>query len=180
MDLLKDAPKALFSKYLLPSVSATMVTSIYILADSIMIGKGIGELAIAALNLVLPLFNIMFGTGALFGVGGAVLFSVAMGNGDTARAKRYFTIATLLNACFVLCYLLFGNLFLNSILTILGATDLTWNYAYDYARLLVIGTPVFAFSMFLQSFVRNDKNPKLAMIAVISGGVLNTLSLIHI
>lgn len=111
----------------------------------------------------------------MFGVGGAVLFSVAMGNGDTARAKRYFTIATLLNACFVLCYLLFGNLFLNSILTILGATDLTWNYAYDYARLLVIGTPVFAFSMFLQSFVRNDKNPKLAMIAVISGGVLNTI-----
>lgn len=63
MDLLKDAPKALFSKYLLPSVSATMVTSIYILADSIMIGKGIGELAIAALNLVLPLFNIMFDVG---------------------------------------------------------------------------------------------------------------------
>ncbi|MBQ2994719.1 MAG: MATE family efflux transporter, partial [Peptococcaceae bacterium] len=85
MDLLKDAPKQLFSKYLVPSVSATMVTSIYILADSIMIGKGIGELAIAALNIVLPLFNIMFGTGALFGVGGAVLFSVAMGNGDTDR-----------------------------------------------------------------------------------------------
>lgn len=175
MDLLKDSPKALFSKYLVPSVSATMVTSIYILADSIMVGKGIGELAIAALNLVLPLFNIMFGTGALFGVGGAVLFSVAMGNGDIARAKRYFTIATLLNTCFVCFYLLFGNLFLNSILTFLGATDLTWNYAYDYAKLLVLGTPFFAFSMFLQSFVRNDKNPKLAMIAVISGGVLNTV-----
>ncbi|MBQ2994471.1 MAG: MATE family efflux transporter, partial [Peptococcaceae bacterium] len=72
VDLLKDSPKQLFSKYLVPSVSATMVTSIYILADSIMIGKGIGELAIAALNIVLPLFNIMFGTGALFGVGGAV------------------------------------------------------------------------------------------------------------
>ena len=88
MDLLKDSPQKLFFKYLVPSVSATMVTSIYILADSIMIGKGIGELAIAALNIILPLFNIMFGTGALFGVGGAVLFSVAMGNGDPDRAKR--------------------------------------------------------------------------------------------
>ncbi|MBQ2777313.1 MAG: MATE family efflux transporter, partial [Peptococcaceae bacterium] len=175
MDLLKDSPKQLFSKYLVPSVSATMVTSIYILADSIMIGKGIGELAIAALNIVLPLFNIMFGTGALFGVGGAVLFSVAMGNGDTERAKRYFTIAALLNTAFVLFYLVAGNLFLEPILTFLGATDLTWAYAYDYAKWLMLGTPVFAFSVFLQSFVRNDKNPKLAMVAVITGGVLNTI-----
>lgn len=175
MDLLKDAPQKLFYKYLIPSVSATMVTSIYILADSIMIGKGIGELAIAALNIVLPLFNIMFGTGALFGVGGAVLFSVAMGNGDTERAKRYFTIAALLNAGFVLCYLICGNLFLEPILRLLGATALTWEYAYDYARWLMLGTPVFAFSVFLQSFVRNDKNPKLAMAAVITGGVLNTI-----
>ena len=175
MDLLKDSPKQLFSKYLVPSVSATMVTSIYILADSIMIGKGIGELAIAALNIVLPLFNIMFGTGALFGVGGAVLFSVAMGNGDTDRAKRYFTIAALLNTAFVLFYLVAGNIFLEPILTFLGATDLTWAYAYDYAKWLMLGTPVFAFSVFLQSFVRNDKNPKLAMVAVITGGVLNTI-----
>jgi len=175
VDLLKDSPKQLFSKYLVPSVSATMVTSIYILSDSIMIGKGIGELAIAALNIVLPLFNIMFGTGALFGVGGAVLFSVAMGNGDTERAKRYFTIATLLNTAFVLFYLVAGNLFLEPILTFLGATDLTWAYAYDYAKWLMLGTPVFAFSVFLQSFVRNDKNPKLAMVAVITGGVLNTI-----
>ena len=175
MDLLKDSPKQLFSKYLVPSVSATMVTSIYILADSIMIGKGIGELAIAALNIVLPLFNIMFGTGALFGVGGAVLFSVAMGNGDADRAKRYFTTATLLNLLFVLIYLIAGNLLLEPILVFLGATDLTWEYAYDYAKWLMLGTPVFAFSVFLQSFVRNDKNPKLAMVAVISGGVLNTI-----
>ncbi len=175
MDLLKDSPRKLFFKYLVPSVSATMVTSIYILADSIMVGKGIGELAIAALNLVLPLFNIMFGTGALFGIGGAVLFSVAMGNNDKERAQRYFTIAVLLNASFAAIYFLVGNLFLDEILSFLGATALTWDYAYDYAKWLVLGTPVFAFSMLLQSFVRNDKNPKLAMAAVITGGVLNTV-----
>ena len=64
-------------------------SSIYVLADSIMIGKGLGEIPIAALNLVLPIFNVLFGTGALFGVGGAVLFSVSMGNKDQARARRY-------------------------------------------------------------------------------------------
>ena len=42
VDLLKDPPQKLFFQYLIPSVSATMVTSIYVLADSIMIGKGLG------------------------------------------------------------------------------------------------------------------------------------------
>ncbi len=175
MDLLKDSPRKLFFKYLIPSVSATMVTSIYLLADSIMVGKGIGELAIAALNLVLPLFNVLFGTGALFGVGGGVLFSVAMGNNDHARAKRYFTLAFLLNAGFAVIYFIIVNTFLMQILDLFGATDLTRQYAYDYIKWIALGAPVFCFSFFLQSFVRNDKNPRLAMIAVITGGVSNII-----
>ena len=47
----------LFFRYLLPSISATMVTSIYVLADTIVIGQGIGPDAMAALNIVLPIFN---------------------------------------------------------------------------------------------------------------------------
>ncbi len=175
MDLLKDPPRKLFFKYLVPSVSATMVTSIYLLADSIMVGKGIGELAIAALNLVLPLFNLLFGTGALFGVGGGVLFSVAMGNHDHDRAKRYFTLALLLNAGFAIFYFIIVNTFLMQILDFFGATDLTRDYAYDYIRWIALGAPIFCFSFFLQSFVRNDKNPQLAMIAVITGGVSNII-----
>ncbi len=60
MDLLHDEPKKLFFKYLLPSISATLVTSIYVLADTIMIGKGISASALAALNLILPVFKLFF------------------------------------------------------------------------------------------------------------------------
>ena len=48
----------IFFRYLFPSICGTMVTSIYVLADTIIIGKGIGADAMAALNIVLPLFNI--------------------------------------------------------------------------------------------------------------------------
>ena len=148
LDLLHDDPRKLFFKYLIPSISATMVTSIYLLADSIMIGKGLGEIAIAALNLVLPLFNILFGTGALFGVGGGVLFSVAMGNHDPERAKRYFTLAVLLNGSFMLLYLLCGIFLLEPILYLLGASETTMPDAYAYARCIVLGVPCFTFSTF--------------------------------
>lgn len=148
VNLLQDSPRKLFFQYLIPSVSATMVTSIYLLADSIMIGKGLGEIAIAALNLVLPLFNILFGTGALFGVGGGVLFSVAMGNRDPKRARRYFTLAVVLNAAFMLVYLICGFLLLEPILCILGATDITMPDALAYAKVISFGVPFFFLFLF--------------------------------
>lgn len=67
VNLLEDPVRGLFLKYLMPSISATLVTSIYILADTLMIGRGVGPIGIAALNLLLPLFSLFFGTGMLFG-----------------------------------------------------------------------------------------------------------------
>ncbi|WP_268875359.1 MATE family efflux transporter, partial [Intestinibacillus massiliensis] len=93
MDLLRERPAKLFGRYLLPSVSATLVTSIYIIADTIMIGRGVGADALVALNLVLPLFSLLFAFGMLFGVGGGVLYSVAQGAGDGARARSAFSTA---------------------------------------------------------------------------------------
>lgn len=93
--LTTESVSKLFFRYLFPSIAGTMVTSIYILADTIIIGKGIGIHAMAALNIVLPLFNIFFGNGLLFGVGGSVLMSIARGRGDFKAGERYFTVATL-------------------------------------------------------------------------------------
>ena len=90
-NLLEEPVKKLFLRYLMPSISATLVTSIYILADTLMIGRGVGAIGIAALNLLLPLYSLFFGTGMLFGVGGGVLLSISkeramsMGPGSILR-----------------------------------------------------------------------------------------------
>lgn len=52
LNLLEEPVPKLFIKYLMPSISATLVTSIYILADTLMIGRGVGAVGIAALNLL--------------------------------------------------------------------------------------------------------------------------------
>lgn len=173
IDLTKGSPKQLFFRYLFPSISATLVTSIYILADSVMIGKGVGANGIAALNIILPIFTLFFGTGLLFGVGGAVLMSVAQGSHDYELGKKYFTTSICSVAVVSVILLLLLEFSLNSVLKFLGATEATYEYAKEYARILIGGAPVFMFSSMLQTFVRNDKNPNLAMIAVITGGVTN-------
>ena len=172
-NLLTESVSKIFFRYLIPAILANMVTSIYILADTIIIGKGIGTLAMAALNIILPLFNIFFGVGLLFGVGGSVLMSIARGRGDEQLGKCYFTLSVILNAitCLILTVLLW--IFMEPVVRFLGATNATLPYIRDYAPYVILGLSAFAFSSLLQTFVRNDGAPKLAMIAVISGGVLN-------
>ena len=171
--LTTESVSKLFFRYLIPAILGTMVTSIYILADTIIIGKGIGIDAMAALNIVLPLFNIFFGNGLLFGVGGSVLMAIARGRGDAKTGECYFTVALILNIITCIFYTIFLWIFMEPIAKFLGATEVTMPYVMNYAPYVIAELSVFAFSTFLQTFVRNDGAPKLAMTAVVTGGISN-------
>lgn len=173
--LVNEPVSKLFFRYLVPAIMANMVTSIYILADTIIIGKGIGIDAIAGLNIILPLFNVFFGFGLLFGVGGSVLMSIARGKGDYTAGNRYFTTAAILNAVTCIITTIILLIFMKPVVIFLGATDVTMPYIMDYAPYVIGGLSAFAFSSFLQAFVRNDGAPKLAMIGVVAGGIFNVI-----
>ena len=175
MNLLETPVNKAFRHYLVPAISATLVTSIYILADTMMIGRGVGALGMAALNILLPLFSLFFATGLLFGVGGGVLMSISIGKGEERQAKEYFTAALIGVTCFAVFYLIVCNVCFDPLTAFLGRNESMDAYVRGYGKILVSGAPIFAFSSFLQAFVRNDKAPKLAMTAVISGGVTNVV-----
>ncbi|MFA9379219.1 MAG: MATE family efflux transporter [Lachnotalea sp.] len=175
LDLLNDNIKKIFLKYLFPSVGATMVTSIYILADTIMIGKGIGSNAVAGLNIILPLFSLIFGFGYLFGSGGAILMSVSLGRGDSKKASQYFSTALFLITIVSVVITFLLKIYFEPLVQLLGVTDSTYNYVIEYGHILIFGVPFFIFSPFLQIFVRNDKAVKKAMFGVATGGILNII-----
>ena len=174
-DFLNKPVKQVFMRYLVPSVFATMVTSIYVLADTIIVGKGIGTIAVAALNIVLPLYNIFFGLGLIFGVGGSVLMSILRGEGDEKGSNAYFS-TSLVAMCVVLALsMAFFTAFMEKIALVFGGTPETMPYIMDYMPYIVWGMGLFFFSSYLQTFIRNDGAPRLAMYAVVSGGVANII-----
>ncbi len=174
-DFINKPVRQIFMKYLVPSVFATMVTSIYVLADTIIVGKGIGTIAVAALNIVLPLYNIFFGLGLLFGVGGSVLMSICRGEGDKKTSDAYFTASLLIMIAFLAVCMLVFTVFMEKFALVLGGTPETMPYIMDYMPYIVWGMGMFFFSSYLQTFVRNDGAPKLAMNAVVAGGVANII-----
>ncbi|MDK2966870.1 MATE family efflux transporter [Lacrimispora sp.] len=175
VNLLEDPVNKLFARYLLPSISATMVTSIYILADTLMIGRGVGAIGIAALNILLPLFSLFFATGMLFGAGGGILLSVSKGKMNDLAANQYYTSAFLMTVVMSAVYTVLGQVFFTPVTRFLGSNETMAPYVEEYGRILISGAPAFLFSSFYQVFVRNDKAPKIAMTAVVSGGVFNII-----
>lgn len=175
INMLESPVRQVFFSYLVPSISATLVTSIYILADTMMIGRGVGGSGIAAMNILLPLYNTYFGVGMMCGVGGSVLFGFSRGRGDEKRARSYFTAALCVVLALSAVFLILGRIFFNPLITFMGNTPLLNEYTVPYGTVLTTAAPMFALSSFLQAFVRNDGAPKLAMAGVISGGVTNVI-----
>lgn len=174
-EFIQKPVKELFFHYLIPAICGTMVTSIYVLADTIIIGKRLGATALAALNIALPIYNIFFGFGLLFGVGGSVLMSIARGKGRHEEGNSFFSLSLLMNlATWLICMVIFV-LFMEDIAIMLGGTSETMPYIMEYIPYLIWGMGVFFFSSFLQTFIRNDGAPKLSMNGVIAGGVTNII-----
>ncbi|MBQ5661400.1 MAG: MATE family efflux transporter [Lachnospiraceae bacterium] len=175
IDLLHDPVRKVFINYLIPSVSATMVTSIYILADTMMIGRGVGANGLAALNILLPMYSTFYGFGMMCGIGGSVLFGFSRGKGEEKEARGYFTTALILAAILAVLSVVLCNVFFEPLLDFLGCTPAMREYAVPYGRILMLASPLYIFSCFLQAFVRNDGAPRLAMIGVVAGGITNVV-----
>ena len=175
MDLLKDSVKKLYFRYLFPSMGSAVVASVYLMTDAVVIGKGINDNALAALNMTTPIISFMLSIGILFGIGGSVLFSVHKGTGDDEKANKCFTTELLgvLSAVIIIC--LICNIFSKEILALMGAKGELFDLAYDYVRFYYYLSIPSVLVNFCSAFVRSDKDPNRAMIAVTAGGIVNVV-----
>lgn len=173
MNLLKDNLPKLYLRFLIPSLGSVMVMSIYTLTDAIVIGKGVGADALAALSITTPLLCILMAMGILFGVGGSVQMSVHRGTGNYEKANRFFTLSFIALAVVSLvlwCVYGFG---MPLLLRLMGANDTLYPYAMDYMKFINMFLPVAVFSNYIAIFVRADSDPNRAMFGVILGGIVN-------
>ena len=172
-DLTQGSVKRHFFSYLIPSILATLVTSVYTLADTIMIGQYEGDNGLLALNIFLPVYSIYMAIGTLFGVGGGVRYSFYIGRKDYRQAKSCFTNALFLFGITLVLFVAALNIWFEPIMRLFGADDGSLPLVTKYGKYVAWLGAFVAIALFLETFLRNDNNPKLAMAAVVSGGLFN-------
>lgn len=173
MDFLKDNLRKLYFRFLIPSLGSAMIMSIYTLTDAVVIGKGVGADALAALSITTPLLCILMSSGILFGVGGSVQMNVSSGTGNNEKANRFFTLSFFTLALITLILWLVYGLGMSPILRVMGANDTLYPYAMDYMKYINMLLPVAVFSNYIAIFVRADGDPNRAMAGVLLGGAVN-------
>lgn len=162
-----------FLKYTTLSMLSMIGMSCYVLADTLFIANGVGPLGLAALNIVLPIFNIVFGLGLLLGVGAATRFSILKSQNRDQEANQYYSQAISLGVLISIPFIVAGMLFPEIVVSLLGANQEVLDIAVDYLKTFIIFTPFFILNQIVVTFVRNDHNPKLASIAMLMGTLFN-------
>lgn len=167
--------KTQFFKYVSLSMLSMLGLSCYILADTLFVANGVGIHGLAALNLDLPIYNVIFGIGLLLGVGAATRFTILKAQQETQKASVYFTYAIQVALLISIPIMIIGLCFPKQVVSILGANAEIQEYAIVYLRGFIGFTPFFILQQIIVSFLRNDNNPHLASIAMLTGTIFNII-----
>lgn len=162
-----------FAVYGACGVLGMAAVSCYILADTFFVSLGLGKSGLAALNLAIPVYNFVHGTGLMLGMGGATKFSVYKSRGEHDKANRVFTNTLYLAAAFSALFMLTGAFLSGPLARALGADDEVFAMTDIYGKVLLLFSPAFVFNDVLLCFTRNDGRPRLATCATVVGSLSN-------
>ena len=165
----------LLRSFAVPSITATLVSSLYNIVDQVFIGQGVGYLGNAATNVSYPLSTICLAISLLIGIGSASRFSICLGRGDTDQAAKIAGNGVTLMVLAGILYLVLGEVLLPPMLRIFGATTEVMPYAQSYASIILIGMPFLILTNGISNLIRADGSPKYSMICMVAGAVVNTI-----
>lgn len=165
----------LLKGFAIPSITATLVSSLYNIVDQIFIGQGVGYLGNAATNVSYPLSTICLAISLLIGIGSAARFSLFLGKEEPDRAAHLVGNGILLMAGAGILYLIIGEAFLNPLLRVFGATDEVLPFAQQYAGIVLLGMPFLILTNGISNLIRADGSPNYSMVCMLAGAIVNTI-----
>lgn len=148
-----------------------MGQSVYILADTFFISVSSGANGLAVLNLILPVFGIMFAIGSMIGIGSATRYGIRRAKGE--EADHYFTQSISWAVLFSIPFMLIGIFFPDKFLALLGADAELIALGKTYLRIVLVFAPFFMCNYSVTAFARNDYATSTVMAGSLAGSVFN-------
>ncbi len=165
----------LLIKQAVPASIGILVMSLNILVDSIFVGNWIGSIAIAAINVVLPVSFFIGALGMAIGIGGSSIVSRALGAGNKEKALKTFGNQTTLTLLITIFMAIVGLVYVDSLIPAFGGKGAIFEPAKVYYVIVLYGVPFLALCMMGNTVIRAEGKPKFAMIAMIIPSISNLL-----
>ena len=170
-----DSINRLLLKMSIPATIGMIVNALYNLVDTIFVGRGVGAMGIAGLTIALPVQMIIGAVGITLGSGAASVISRRLGEKRQDDAAR--TAVTAFTLSFLFSFFIFaaGEIFIDPMLRIFGATESILPHARSYMRIILIGAYFLSSSMVGNNITRAEGQPKIAMLTMIIGAGMNII-----
>lgn len=159
-------------RFTLPSIITLIFTSIYGVVDGFFVSNFVGKTPFAAVNFIIPFLMILGAIGFMFGTGGSALIGKTMGEGDTEKANRIFSLLIVVSLVLGILISILGSIWIRPIAAFLGAGPLLED-CVTYGRIILLANPAYILQFEFQSFFATAEKPKLGLAITIAAGCTN-------
>lgn len=175
ISIMKDAPIAsALMKLGIPTMVGMLISALYNAIDAYFVG-GLGLSQMGAVSVVFPIVQIIIGLGMMFGAGASSYISRSLGKGDNETANKTASTA-LFSSILVGAVIIIGiMLFLDPVLTSLGATATILPYARAYAKIYVTGSIINVFTVTMNNLLTAQGATRFTMISMLTGSIINVI-----
>ena len=171
--MIKENQLKTILKFAIPSTIAMLLQTAITITDGYFTGNYVGENALAAINLGLPILYLYLGLGLCIGVGGSVISGRLLGAKDKNKASQVFsqTLVTVVIVCIIISL---AVLFLfTPVLKLLKAEGELSAYFTEYYKIMLLCYPLMVISTILSMFIRTDGKPEMCVTVIIASCILN-------
>ena len=164
----------LLLKFSIPCVMGLLISALYNIVDQIFIGNSeLGFLGNAATGVSFPVICVANAFAWCVGDGAASYLSICAGRKDSDSAHKCVGAGITVTFMIGVVLALICELFAETFMGLFGASDQTLGMAVDYFRIVAAFFPFYLLSCVMNSMIRADGSPTYAMVAMLTGAILN-------
>ncbi|MCM3489839.1 MATE family efflux transporter [Alkalihalophilus marmarensis] len=161
--------------YAAPTISVMIFVSIYTIVDGIFVARFVNSTALAAVNIFMPIYALIFAIALMLGTGSSALIAKKMGENKYQEARSHFTFIVLSGFVLGMIIMLAGSLFIGPLLELFGAgaSASLFDYTLTYAKIILLVSPLLIVQIMFETLFVTAGKPKLSLVITLIGGSTN-------
>ena len=147
--------------------------SLYSVVDGFFVARYVNDIAIGSLNIVFPIQSLEMALAFMLATGASAIVAKQMGEQKNDEACQNFTLITVIAVFFSLFFAIFGNIFIEDIMHMLGASELQMQQCCDYGTIILAFAPAYFLQHIFQVFFVTASRPGLGLAVTLAAGLSN-------
>lgn len=160
-------------RFTMPSIIMMVFTSIYSIVDGYFVSNFAGQTALGAVNLVFPIISLLASMGFMLGSGGSALIAKTLGEGNSERAQKLFSMFVYAIAAISVVTSIIGYFLMPAVVKLIGGEGELLELSLRYANIMLMGLVPFALQLAFQIFFITAGRPQTGLYVIVGAGLTN-------